>query len=249
MEDFNALSKEERYELITDKILSMIYEGHIKSGDKIFSENQMAKKLGISRAHVREVYSALSILGIIESRRGEGTFFKTSSSSMLFKILLLLLYNESVTTENIMEIRKILEVGIAEKAATNRTEKDIKDLKKCIQYMEECNDGKEMSVLDNELHSIIGRSCGNYLLMNLSNIVSGLVIKSIEEHWSYIIFDKNRSTKQKTFEQHKELVDSIVNKKPYIAKVIAQEHLEFVEESLERYKKQYTLKNSDGEQK
>ncbi len=97
-EELNSISKEERYELITDKILSIIYDGHMKKGDKMLSENQMAKKLGVSRAHVREVYSALSIVGVMESRRGEGTFFKTSDSSALFKILLLLLYDESLCT-------------------------------------------------------------------------------------------------------------------------------------------------------
>ena len=49
----------------------------------------------------------------------------------------------------------------------------------------------------------------------------------------------------KTFEQHKELVESIINKRPYIAKVIAQEHLEFVEESLDRYKRELR-KKADG---
>ena len=73
MENINSLSKEDRYDLITGKILSMIYEGHMKNGDKMFSENQMSKRLGVSRAHIREVYSALGILGILESRRGEGT--------------------------------------------------------------------------------------------------------------------------------------------------------------------------------
>ena len=151
---------------------------------------------------------------------------------------MLMLYNDSVTTDNIMELRKILEVGIAEKAATSRTEKDIKDLRRCIEAMEKCDDGSILSELDNELHSIIGHSCGNYLLMSL-------VIKSIQEHWNYIITDKSRATKKKTFEQHKELVESIINKKPYIAKVIAQEHLEFVEESLDRYKRELR-KKADG---
>ena len=45
----------------------------------MFSENQFAKMLGVSRANVREVYSALAIFGILESRRGEGTFLNNNS--------------------------------------------------------------------------------------------------------------------------------------------------------------------------
>jgi GntR family transcriptional repressor for pyruvate dehydrogenase complex len=242
MDEFNALSKEERYEMIVDKIISLIYEGKIKNGGKMFSENQFAKMLGVSRAHVREVYSALGIIGVLESRRGEGTFFNNKGNNLFLKLLFLTIYNDNVTVDDILELREIIEVGIAEKAAENRTEKDIKDLKRCIHKMEECDDGAGMSELDNELHSIIGRSSGNYILMSLSDIVSGLVNKSIREHWNYIVSDKNRSTKRKTFEQHKELVESIINKKPYIAKVIAQEHLEFVVESIARYRKEYAKK-------
>ncbi|MBR5468582.1 MAG: FadR family transcriptional regulator [Firmicutes bacterium] len=242
MEDVNFLSKEERYDVIVDQILNMIYEGDIKSGDKMYSENQMAKKLGVSRAHIREVYSALSIIGVLESRRGEGTFLKSAGNSAVFKILMLMLYDDSLSMKEMIELRKVIEVYIAEKAATNRTEKDIRDMRRCIQAMENCNDSKEMSALDTELHSLIGRSCGSNLLMNLSRIVSGLVMKIIEEHWQYIIGDKNVAAKQKKFEQHRDLVDAIANKKPYIAKVIAQEHLEYVAESLERYGKEANVK-------
>jgi len=247
VEDMNILSKEERYDVIVDQILNMIYEGNIKSGDKMFSENQMAKKLGVSRAHIREVYSALSIIGVLESRRGEGTFFKTSNNQSIFKILFLMLYDDTISMGDIIELRKVLEVSIAEKAATNRTEKDVREMRRCIQYMENCNDSKEMSSLDTELHTIIGRSCGSHLLMNLSQIVSGLVMKTIEEHWHYIIGDKNVVAKQKKFEQHKDLVDAIANKKPYIAKVIAQEHLEYVAESLDRYSHRGAYAKNDAE--
>ena len=117
--------------------------------------------------------------------------------------------------------------------------------------MENCDDGETLSILDNELHSIIGRSCGNPMLVGLSNIIAGVVIEAIREHWNYIIFERNRDIKRLTFEQHKELVESIINKKPYIAKVVAQEHLEFVAESLRRYrqKEKTTLKNIQGVKK
>lgn len=127
MEDFNVLSKEERYEMIIDKIINLIYEGKIKSGQKMFSENQFAKMLGVSRANVREVYSALAIFGILESRRGEGTFLNNKGNNSLFKLLFLTIYNDDVSVDDILELRKIIEVGIAEKAAANRTEKDIRD--------------------------------------------------------------------------------------------------------------------------
>lgn len=245
-------NKEERYGLILDKVISMIYDLNIRSGDKMFSENRLAKALNVSRANVREIYSALNILGILESRRGEGTFFRGADNSIIFKILMLVIYDDSADVSEIMEVRKIIEIGIAEKAAVNRSQEDVRKLKKCINDMENCSDGNRLSELDNELHSIIGRACGNTLLSNMSEIISSLVIRSIREHWNYILSDKKRDTKQITFEQHKELAEAIIHKKPYIARVVAQEHLEFVSNSLERYKKEYSehlllISDSKGE--
>ena len=245
------ITKQERYEIIMDSVIQLITEGKVKEDSKLYSENQLAKKLGVSRAHVREVYSALSIFGVLESRQGEGTFLKESNSSMAYKMLFIMLFQGSVNVDQIMDIRRIVEVGVAEKAALNRTERDVRDLSECIERMENCDDGETLSILDNELHSIIGRSCGNPMLVGLSNIIAGVVIEAIREHWNYIIFERNRDIKRLTFEQHKELVESIINKKPYIAKVVAQEHLEFVAESLRRYrqKEKTTLKNIQGVKK
>ncbi len=236
MDEDRKVVKEERYDMIMDSIISMISNGRMNDEGKLLSENQLAKKLNVSRAHIREVYSALNIFGVVESRHGEGTFFKHNDSNMAYKLLFIMLFQGIVTVDEIMELRGIIEIGVSEKAAKNRTHKDVNDLRECISKMENCNDVEQLSMLDSQFHSIIGRSCGNPLLVGLSNIISGIVIKSIKEHWNYIIFDKNRSIKRQTFEQHRELAESIINKRPYMAKVIAQEHLEFVSESLRRYR-------------
>ena len=152
------ITKQERYEIIMDSVIQLITEGKVKEDSKLYSENQLAKKLGVSRAHVREVYSALSIFGVLESRQGEGTFLKKINSSMAYKMLFIMLFKGSVNVDQIMDIRRIVEVGVAEKAALNRTERDVRDLSECIERMENCDDGETLSILDNELHCIIGRS-------------------------------------------------------------------------------------------
>ncbi len=230
---------DERYELILNKLIQYLYSGSMKKGRKLPSENQMAKILGVSRGSIREVYRALNFFGLLESRRGEGTFLRNSNNEMFVQVMMLMLYNDSSTLKDIMELRKILEIGTAEKAALNRTDEDVRKLKDILRRMEKhSDDGNMLSALDAELHNTIGHCSGNPLLTSIQDIISGLVIMSIKEHWNYIIFDKSKATKRITFEQHKELVDSIIRQKPYIARVIAQEHVTFVEESLERYKKE-----------
>ena len=235
MEEEKKLDRAEVYEMIIDNLVDMIQLGNLKPEGQLFSENQLSKKLGVSRAHVRDVYSALSILGIVESRQGEGTFFKSSDSEMAYKMLFLMMHMGSTNIEDIMEVRQIVEIGVAEKAATNRSSEDVSKLLNCIRKMEKSDDEIEISVLDSELHNTIAKATGNSLLTGLAQIISGYTICAIREHWNYIVRDKDSSVKRGTFEQHEELVNAIVNKKPYIAKVIAQEHLAFVKGSLARY--------------
>ena len=226
-------------ELILNKLIQYLYSGNMKTGKKLPSENQMAKILGVSRGAIREVYRALNFFGLLESRRGEGTFLRNSNNEMFIQVMMLMLYNDSSTLRDIMELRKILEIGTAEKAAMNRTDEDVRKLKDILRRMEKhSDDGNMLSALDAELHNTIRHCSGNPLLTSIQDIISGLVIMSIKEHWNYIIFDKSKATKRITFEQHKQLVDSIIRQNPYIARVIAQEHINFVEESLECYKKE-----------
>ena len=245
-EEEKKLTRGEIYEMILDKLVEMIQEGKLRPEEKIFSENQLSKNLSVSRAHVRDVYSALSILGIVESRQGEGTFFKSSDSEMAYKMLFIMMHMGATSIEDIMEVRQIIEIGVAEKAAVNRSSRDVSDLLNCVRRMEKCVDESELSKLDSELHKIIAKASGNTLLTGLSQIISGYTIKAIKEHWNYIVHDKDPAVKRRTFEQHEELVNAIVNKKPYIAKVIAQEHLSFVEGSLARYWQKSQSKNKSG---
>ena len=45
-------TKEERQDLITEKIISSVYLNHLKNGDRMPSENQLANSLNVSRAAV-----------------------------------------------------------------------------------------------------------------------------------------------------------------------------------------------------
>ena len=64
----------ESYQQVIRKFLQSLQDGTLKPNDKIYSEHQLARILSIPRAQVREVYSALSILGVLYSQQGKGTF-------------------------------------------------------------------------------------------------------------------------------------------------------------------------------
>src|SRR4030042_2752670 len=59
---------------IADQILGMINAGRYKVGSKLPSERTITEQMGVSRPSLREAISALQIVGILESRPGDGTY-------------------------------------------------------------------------------------------------------------------------------------------------------------------------------
>lgn len=57
-------------------LINLIKEGKFKATQKLYSENFIAKKLGINRSMVHEVYTALECMGILECIHGRGTYLK-----------------------------------------------------------------------------------------------------------------------------------------------------------------------------
>ena len=231
--DFTEQSN--RYKIVMDAVRKYVLEREGTAEIKLPSETQLANRLGISRAHVREVYRALCVFGVCESRQGEGTFVRSRTNREIYDTLSVLLLGKSSDIMEIMEVRKTLEAGIAENAAINRSSEDVRELKRCLKIMKPSSDYRDLSRSDNELHQIISRCCGNEILVELYMIVAGLVHRAIHEHWKFIVSDPDRTVRDRILEQHEELVGAIAARKPIIAKAVAQEHVELVIRSLSRF--------------
>ncbi|MER1935547.1 MAG: GntR family transcriptional regulator, partial [Priestia megaterium] len=64
------------YVEILKQIRQLMEDDRLTTGDKIPSERELSERLGAGRSSVREALRALELIGLIETRRGEGTFIK-----------------------------------------------------------------------------------------------------------------------------------------------------------------------------
>lgn len=62
------------YRSVRDKLLQTIYNGELKIGEQVPSENALALQLGVSRITVRRAYQELESEGVIRRIQGSGTF-------------------------------------------------------------------------------------------------------------------------------------------------------------------------------
>ena len=75
----NTIQKTSVSRQVADHILELIERGELKRGDRLPGEREFAESLGISRVPLREAISALSLMGIIEKRHGEGNYIAESN--------------------------------------------------------------------------------------------------------------------------------------------------------------------------
>ncbi|PUU95645.1 MAG: Uncharacterized protein CI947_162 [Halanaerobium sp.] len=231
--EFKQIKNNKVYEQIIEQIRELIYEGELKKGDKLPSERQLKKDLGVSRASIREAFSALEMIGLIESRPGEGTFIRDSFDEDIFNPLsLILLLNDNVA-EELLELRRVLEIDCVKLAAERATEAEIEELQSYIEDLLSSSGYEEDSIkADKMFHYTIARASGNKVLL--------FFMRSISEAMDFHI--KNTRTKLVSKEetmtdfarQHQQIFKALKEHDPEQAAAEMKNHLDYVEKLINK---------------
>lgn len=112
-----------RTDRVVDGITRMILDGELSPGDRLPVEKQLAARLDVSRGSLREGVRALSVLGVVESRQGDGTYVTTLDPSLLVAPLGLVIDLQSAGHAlPVHAVRRVLETEAAGLAASNARE-------------------------------------------------------------------------------------------------------------------------------
>lgn len=103
--DFTPIRVQKVYEDIIEQFKNMIYSGQLQKGDKLPPERELCQMLDVSRASMREALRAMEVMGIVDSRPGEGTYIVDEITSSMFKPLSLIIALEK-NQADFIELRK-----------------------------------------------------------------------------------------------------------------------------------------------
>lgn len=126
--------KSKVYIEILRQIRSIIQEDGLGPGDKIPSERELAERLNAGRSSVREALRALELLGIIETRRGEGTYIKDFRDHDLVEILGTFILQDKKAIEGLVEMNVLLERNALNLLLEKDCEQELKSLLGEIQH-------------------------------------------------------------------------------------------------------------------
>jgi DNA-binding FadR family transcriptional regulator len=151
---------------ITAKLRDMVHTGEWALNERIPSEPELMARLGVSRGTLREAVKALAHGGMLEVRRGDGTYVRaTSEMSGAAQRM----YRDH-TEQHILEVRLGLDTQAARLAARNATDQDVTALRALLTSRDQAwnnGDFEAWADADWHFHEGIARASGNPLLHEL----------------------------------------------------------------------------------
>ena len=168
---------------VTDQAIASIKElivaGEFTAGTKLPREQDLAARLGISRNSLREAVRALALVGVLDTRVGDGTYVTSLDADMLLTGLGFV--GDLLEAETLLEVhrvRRILEPAATGLAATRLTELDFAALESTLERMEVGQSTQQFIDADTEFHRIITSASGNATLASLIQSLSGGMIRA-----------------------------------------------------------------------
>jgi GntR family transcriptional regulator, transcriptional repressor for pyruvate dehydrogenase complex len=220
---FKQLKSEKLSEKVSQEIIKLIESGELKPGDRLPAENIFAEQLGVSRGILREALMLLQYQGFISRKPKDGTYIRelyhyNNFSDSILKSL------KNATYQDLIELREPLERKIVELAIERATDKEIKDVEKCLDIPLESNNYHEM---DHKFHLKVAELSKNILLINFIDSYYGL----IEELGS--MSNKNSERRLEIIGEHKNIISSIMNRNVLDSKAAITYHLSKVKKSID----------------
>ncbi|HLR68447.1 FadR/GntR family transcriptional regulator [Virgibacillus alimentarius] len=128
--------KQKVYQGVLKEIRQFIDNNQLESGDKLPSERELSEKLQAGRSSIREALRALELLGLIETRHGEGTYLSTYRSLQTVELLSSFILQKSVTKGDLFSTKKMLEKEAAKQVFYDLDENDLDRLRSIIDNSE-----------------------------------------------------------------------------------------------------------------
>ncbi|MDQ0272323.1 FadR/GntR family transcriptional regulator [Cytobacillus purgationiresistens] len=212
-------------EIVAEKIENMIEEGSFAAGEKLPSVRELCEAFGVGRSAVRDAMAALQGKGLVHVKQGEGTYILGFDSSKLFTRSHLLPGIKDI--QELFQARKMVEAGLAEMAALNRTELNVEKMNHLL-----TNPTAEGWESDYLFHLAIAEAAGNTIMIHFIEFISTTLKKSMVDFHQFI--QSQPAIVQTINEQHFTIFRAIEEKDANQAHNLMIEHLSFVEELLQK---------------
>lgn len=186
-------------EQISDRLYEMIAnEGTYPPGSKLPNENELSDLLQVSRTTLREAISFLVAQGVLEIRRGKGTYVAEQLPTSGMDLTGFADMRSRVRAKDLFEMRLVFEPATVALACHRCTDEELQMIRRKAERMEElaAQDG-DWPLADQEFHYAIIKASHNEYMRRLYPIINRAVneilqISTNREHMKEIALADNR---------------------------------------------------------
>lgn len=223
---YEPISRQKTYELVAERMLSLIGSRRLGPGDAIPPERELVSLYGVGRSSVREALRMLESRGLIESR-GHGSFAVAELRNVLDRSFDLLVTVEEADYAELFEVRRILEGEAAALAASRRTKAHVERMRDTIDEMERGLSSEERFIsADLRFHLAVAEATKNRVVVHLMDAIRSLLQRSLSS--SYHI----EGSPERAIEMHRLILEAIRARHPEEARQLMQEHVARVERDI-----------------
>jgi DNA-binding FadR family transcriptional regulator len=180
-EIFNtSMKRPSAVDIVIDAIKDGLITKKLKPGDLLPDQTSLAEQLNVSRGSVREAMKILDAYGIVDVRRGEGTYICSKPTPYMFNPLLFQILVNDAEVDSIVEVRRDIEAIIIKMVIEKATDEELQLLEaETKRFSEELNKGdkadyKTACELDIRFHRLTAKLCKNVIFENIYNFIIDL---------------------------------------------------------------------------
>lgn len=207
------------YELVVDQLRKAVHLGTFAPGDRLPSERDLAKQLGVSRVTVREAIRVLETQGYVESRRGATGGLIVLDQQQTREEVKRRLREEWDKFENILDFRLANECAAARIVARRHAEVDLRRIRSTLSEMREGNVLAQLRRADSTFHLAIAEATRNPLLREAVETGRTTMFLPADALSFEVVFGNS-------MEDHRRILTAIEGSDPEGAAAAMQAHIE-----------------------
>ncbi|GAA1189221.1 FadR/GntR family transcriptional regulator [Streptomyces hebeiensis] len=214
------MARQRLYEQVLDRLRSYVAEADLAAGDRLPPERELAQRLGVSRASVKQAIVVLEVQGLVEVRHGGGTYLTGNS---LEPEPVERLVERRRRLPDVLEAREALETKLAELAAERRTEEDLAALRDALRHMADEIEAGGLGVEGDRLfHAAVTAAAHSALLAEFMRSISEQIAESRTESL------RQPGRPGRSLAQHRAILDAIAARRGKPAATAMRRHVRTV---------------------
>jgi len=221
--EFETIRRNKVYEEVARQIQNHIVE-HLKPGDVLPPERELAQMFGVSRGSVRDAIRSLELIGLLEPQQGRGTVVCEPSADALLGPLAAVLMQKQKLVAELLDVRKIIEPALARRAAQHATAAQIGEMEEVlVRHSEKVRRGEMAIEEDTEFHYRIALAADNSVILRIVDVLMDMLRETRQRSL------QTSGRAQKSLAGHQRILAALKRHDPVASEAAMLRHLEEIE--------------------